>query len=195
MKTGRQARLLLDLLCAFIRYIHTHRNTQSFLQNLFRLLQRPRYVQSGLLPEFAMKGGRDAFVKNHPVPPFEKPEWKDDSKMTMEARWAKYKDAMGQTPELLKQVCVSADGKCAVGAKSSFLLENFCSLCVYSVLKVPLNANLLHRGCACAYVMCVCVHLCLRVHACVRACIIASVRVRACLLVHILTDKETACII
>uniref|UniRef100_A0A7S1DEY1 GST N-terminal domain-containing protein n=1 Tax=Hemiselmis andersenii TaxID=464988 RepID=A0A7S1DEY1_HEMAN len=71
-------------------------------QDLFRSLQRPRYVASGLLPEFALKAGRDAFVKNHPVPPFEKPDWKSDN-YDMATRYAKYNECMGKTDELLPQ--------------------------------------------------------------------------------------------
>jgi hypothetical protein len=36
-----------------------------------RKLQRPRYVMVPL-PEFMQKAGRDAFVNNHQMPPFEK---------------------------------------------------------------------------------------------------------------------------
>ena len=36
------------------------------------LLQRSRYMMVPL-PEFHTKDGRDAFVKNHPIPPYEKP--------------------------------------------------------------------------------------------------------------------------
>jgi glutaredoxin 2 len=43
-----------------------------------------------ILPEFQQKDGKDAFVKNHPVPPYEKPDWKA---MTYEDRWAKYNSA------------------------------------------------------------------------------------------------------
>lgn len=70
-------------------------------QETFRLLQRPRYVNSGLLPEFATKSGRNAFVKNHPIGPYEKAEWKDDSKFSMDQRYAKYKEAMEQSAELI----------------------------------------------------------------------------------------------
>ena len=44
---------------------------QKGLQTTLRCLTRPRYMQT-CLPEFMMRDGKDAFVKNHPIPPFEK---------------------------------------------------------------------------------------------------------------------------
>jgi len=52
---------------------------QKSTQDLLRILQRPRYVATGLLPEFQQLDGRHAFVKNHPLPPYEKSEWKGSS--------------------------------------------------------------------------------------------------------------------
>lgn len=49
---------------------------QKLVQTLLRTLQRPRYVATGLLPEFQQLDGRHAFIKNHQLPPYEKPEWK-----------------------------------------------------------------------------------------------------------------------
>jgi len=51
---------------------------QKSVQVLLRTLQRPRYVATGLLPEFQQIDGRHAFIKNHQLPPYEKPEWKGD---------------------------------------------------------------------------------------------------------------------
>ena len=51
---------------------------QKSVQTLLRTLQRPRYVATGLLPEFQQLDGRHAFIKNHQLPPYEKPEWKGD---------------------------------------------------------------------------------------------------------------------
>lgn len=69
--------------------------------NTFRELQRPRYVADGLLPEFALEGAREMFIKNHQMVGFEKAEWKDDAKYTQEFRKAEYAKAMGKTAELL----------------------------------------------------------------------------------------------
>ena len=63
---------------------------QKSVQQPLRLLQRPRYVKT-YLPEFASQAAKDAFVKNHQLPPHEKPEWRSD-KFTMEQRWALYGD-------------------------------------------------------------------------------------------------------
>ena len=45
------------------------------VKDLLRLLHRPRYMQANL-PEFQQKDSRDYFIGGHPVPPFDKPEWK-----------------------------------------------------------------------------------------------------------------------
>jgi glutaredoxin 2 len=69
----------------------SHRNDikewQKSVADNNRILQRPRYMRGSILPEFQQQDGKDAFVYNHPVPPFEKPEWKA---MTYEDRWAQY---------------------------------------------------------------------------------------------------------
>jgi glutaredoxin 2 len=50
---------------------------QKSVQDLLRGLQRPRYVATGLLPEFQQLESRHAFISKHPMPPFGKPEWKE----------------------------------------------------------------------------------------------------------------------
>lgn len=54
-----------------------------------RILQRPRYMKT-ILPEFQQQEGKDAFVMNHPLPPFEKADWKA---MSYEERWSRYNGA------------------------------------------------------------------------------------------------------
>jgi glutaredoxin 2 len=77
---------------------------QKSVQTIMRKLQRPRYVKVPL-PEFMQKDGRDAFVKNHQMPPFEKPEWKTGD-MTLEFKYEKYEEALAESnvlvPELSK---------------------------------------------------------------------------------------------
>ncbi|KAJ1447290.1 glutathione S-transferase [Pelagophyceae sp. CCMP2097] len=75
---------------------------QKTVQTPLRLLQRPRYVKT-LLPEFAFQSSRDAFVKNHQLPPYEKADWKSDA-LTMEQRWALYEASLLDTPALVKEV-------------------------------------------------------------------------------------------
>jgi glutaredoxin 2 len=70
---------------------------QKSVQNLLRTLQRPRYVATGLLPEFQQLDGRHAFIKNHQLPPFEKKEWKEGD-MTMEQKLKIYAEAMDNDP-------------------------------------------------------------------------------------------------
>jgi len=67
----------------------------------FRGLQRPRYVMTGLLPEFASYEAREMFIKNHQMVGFEKADWKDDAKTSQEFRKAEYAKALAQTQTLL----------------------------------------------------------------------------------------------
>ena len=74
---------------------------QKGLQTTMRMLTRPRYMTT-CLPEFMQKDGKDAFVKNHQLPPYEKAEWKgDDSKFSMEEKWDMYVAALDKTEEHL----------------------------------------------------------------------------------------------
>ena len=73
------------------------------VKDLLRLLHRPRYMMAAL-PEFQQADSRDYFVKGHPVPPFDKPEWKPDDAMTMEERWGHFDKALARTPELLPEL-------------------------------------------------------------------------------------------
>lgn len=76
---------------------------QKSVQEPLRKLQRPRYVTT-VLPEFATASSRNAFVKNHQLPPYEKADWKDDSQFTMEKRWELYNGVMDETPALVAEV-------------------------------------------------------------------------------------------
>ena len=52
--------------------------------------QRPRYMMSPMLPEFATAEARDVFVTNHPIAGVEKPAWKA---LTSAQRWQLYADS------------------------------------------------------------------------------------------------------
>jgi len=78
---------------------------QKSTQVLLRTLQRPRYVATGLLPEFQQLDARHAFVKNHQLPPYEKAEWKGDSSgdapvpgLDMDTKLKLYAEAMAADP-------------------------------------------------------------------------------------------------
>jgi len=76
---------------------------QKSVQSLLRTLQRPRYVATGLLPEFQQLDGRHAFIKNHQLPPYEKPVWKGGTEespegMDMEEKLQLYAEAMAEDP-------------------------------------------------------------------------------------------------
>ena len=68
---------------------------QKSVQTTLRLLQRPRYVASGLMPEFQQRAGREAFIFNHQLPPYEKSQWKNTEEVvTNEQKLKLYKDAL-----------------------------------------------------------------------------------------------------
>ena len=75
---------------------------QKKTKDLLRLLHRPRYMMAAL-PEFHQEDSRDYFVSSHPVPPFEKPEWKADD-FGMQRRWDAFEEAYAKTDELLPQL-------------------------------------------------------------------------------------------
>lgn len=79
---------------------------QKSVQTHLRTLQRPRYVATGLLPEFQQLDGRHAFVRNHQLPPYEKAEWKGDGTpenpgMDMDDKLRLYAEAMATDPTTL----------------------------------------------------------------------------------------------
>ena len=69
------------------------------------MCQRPRYMMVPL-PEFHQKDGREAFVFNHPIPPYEKADWQ--ANLTSEQRWGEYSKSYTLSltfiPELNKQL-------------------------------------------------------------------------------------------
>ena len=76
---------------------------QASVKEINSIAQRPRYVAPGtMLPEFATRDGREAFVYNHPVPPYKKPEWKND--LNSEERWTKYQKAYETSAQLIDKV-------------------------------------------------------------------------------------------
>lgn len=97
---------------------------QKSVQTLLRTLQRPRYVATGLLPEFQQIDGRHAFIKNHQLPPYEKKEWKaEDSTLSMDDKLKIYAEAMASDPipliEDLNAKLVELDDK--------IFSENYCT--------------------------------------------------------------------
>mmetsp|Transcript_32728 Transcript_32728/g.79537 ORF Transcript_32728/g.79537 Transcript_32728/m.79537 type:complete len:337 (-) Transcript_32728:473-1483(-) len=71
---------------------------QKSVQSLLRTLQRPRYVATGLLPEFQQLDARHAFINNHQLPPYEKSEWKNSGELSLEEKLQVYADAMESDP-------------------------------------------------------------------------------------------------
>ncbi|GMH72941.1 hypothetical protein TrRE_jg9275 [Triparma retinervis] len=86
---------------------------QKSVQTLLRTLQRPRYVATGLMPEFQQIDGRHAFIKNHQLPPYEKKEWKEGG-MSMDSKLELYASAMASDPSAsiasLNAALVELDG-------------------------------------------------------------------------------------
>jgi glutaredoxin 2 len=70
---------------------------QKSVQNLLRGLQRPRYVATGLLPEFATLDGRHAFIKNHEMVGYSKDEWKKGD-MVLVDKIRIYEEALAKDP-------------------------------------------------------------------------------------------------
>jgi len=68
---------------------------QKGVRDLLRSLQRPRYVATGLLPEFQQLDARHAFIKNHQLPGYEKPEWKEKP---MSEQLTEYAELMARDP-------------------------------------------------------------------------------------------------
>ena len=52
---------------------------------------------SPLVPEFTQKSGRDAFVANHQMPPFEKADWKGNADMAIETKYGYYEAAYAES--------------------------------------------------------------------------------------------------
>lgn len=75
---------------------------QKSVQTTMRMLTRPRYMMV-VMPEFAQKDGKDAFVKNHPIPPYEKPDWKGGN-MGLEQQWALYNEAYVVSKTLIPEM-------------------------------------------------------------------------------------------
>lgn len=70
---------------------------QSSVRDLLRGLQRPRYVATGLIPEFQQLDGRHAFIKNHQLVGYTKDEWKNED-MPLEDKLKLYAEAMARDP-------------------------------------------------------------------------------------------------
>lgn len=60
---------------------------QSRVKDSNSACQRPRYMMVPL-PEFNQLDAREAFVRNHPLPSFEKATWKEN--LTSQQRWSEY---------------------------------------------------------------------------------------------------------
>ena len=72
---------------------------QSSVRDLLRGLQRPRYVATGLLPEFQQLDGRIAFIKNHEMVGYTKDEWKkSEPPMPIEQKIEIYNTAFQKDP-------------------------------------------------------------------------------------------------
>ena len=52
---------------------------------------------SPLVPEFSQKSGRDAFVNNHQMPPFEKADWKGNPDMALDTKYGHYEAAFAES--------------------------------------------------------------------------------------------------
>uniref|UniRef100_A0A7S0C2L2 GST N-terminal domain-containing protein n=1 Tax=Proboscia inermis TaxID=420281 RepID=A0A7S0C2L2_9STRA len=116
---------------------------QKSVQTLLRKLQRPRYVATGLLPEFQQIDGRHAFIKNHQLPPYEKAEWKGDGTtenpgMAMDTKLQLYAEAMSTDPaSMVEELNVKL-----VELDDILYSEHFCSEGGFSMDDIDLWARL-----------------------------------------------------
>mmetsp|Transcript_30257 Transcript_30257/g.55889 ORF Transcript_30257/g.55889 Transcript_30257/m.55889 type:complete len:302 (-) Transcript_30257:303-1208(-) len=116
---------------------------QKSVQILLRTLQRPRYVATGLLPEFQQIDGRHAFIQNHQLPPYEKPEWKGDGTvenpgMEMDAKLKLYAEAMAADPTPLVEDLNAR----LVELDDMLFSEHYCSEGGFSLDDIDLWARL-----------------------------------------------------
>lgn len=115
---------------------------QSSVQVLLRGLQRPRYVATGLLPEFQQLDGRHAFVQNHQMPPYSKAEWKEmeiGEQLTIYAE-AMAKDPAGDIEELNRKLVelddiVLSSEHCSPGGVSYDDIDLFSRLRSITIIK------------------------------------------------------------
>jgi glutaredoxin 2 len=73
---------------------------QGEVRDLLRGLQRPRYVATGLLPEFQQYDSRVAFIKNHELVGYTKDEWKKSNTISIEEKIQLYTTALQKDPML-----------------------------------------------------------------------------------------------
>jgi len=73
---------------------------QKKVAGINRIIQRPRYMLT-ILPEFASRDGKNAYVKNHPLDPYEKDTWKKE--LTDNQRWELYNKAYIQSFDLIPE--------------------------------------------------------------------------------------------
>lgn len=74
---------------------------QSKVADTMRIFQRPRYMKT-VLPEFQQQDGKEAFVFNHAIPPYEAKVWKES--LSRDERWKAYEDAFEKSLALKDQV-------------------------------------------------------------------------------------------
>jgi len=108
---------------------------QKKTKDLLRLLHRPRYMMAAL-PEFHQEDSRDYFVSSHPVPPYDKPEWKAEE-FGMEKRWEEYNNAYSKSDELVPQL-----NEALVELEDLIYSEDYCTEGGLSMDDVDLWARL-----------------------------------------------------
>jgi len=117
---------------------------QGSVRDLLRGLQRPRYVATGLIPEFQQLDGRHAFVKNHPLVGYTKDEWKNGD-MPLEEKLKLYAEAMARDPasdieEVNRKLVelddmVYSDQHCSPGGVSLDDIDLFARLRSITIIK------------------------------------------------------------
>lgn len=120
-----------------------------------------------ILPEFQQVEGKNAFVKNHPVPPFEKDVWKKT--LTPIEQWGHYEAAYTKSLGLIDELNASL-----VELDSLVHCPEFCTegitldLCPYLAISICLFCVYVckHTYAFCLTYICTLVCLCAWIYSC-----------------------------
>jgi glutaredoxin 2 len=82
------------------------KNWQNKVKEMSSISQRPRYMMVPL-PEFHQRDAREAFVRNHPVSPYEKKDWQES--LSSDQRWAIYVKCYEESLNYIEELSASLE--------------------------------------------------------------------------------------
>jgi glutaredoxin 2 len=74
---------------------------QKKVKDTHSRFSRPRYMMT-ILPEFQQIDGKNAFINNHPLAPYEKPHWK--ANMNIDEKWKVYENGYKESLGLMQEL-------------------------------------------------------------------------------------------